>query len=175
MGPSDAAAWVAIAVTLGIAIVSWHRGNRADQHATQALELAEAAEDRARRLEAAQFERADVRWEIDWPTRHELRASNVGLDHAFDVELVIDPIEDTPGRRRIVPAERVAPTEHISTELGSLVAAGLSNARRARARRDQRSLVIEVRVRVTWRTESGQPGLQTWDRFRLADYFDPDD
>lgn len=60
MDATQAAAWVTIAVTLGIAIVGWHRGNRADYHAREALELARSAETRAARLERLTVERRDV-------------------------------------------------------------------------------------------------------------------
>lgn len=176
----DAAAGVALgslAVSLGTAIVGWNQVHRAERQAAEAnatarhaLDLAEAAEARAQRLENAKFERGDVRWESDWSKDdHTLTVRNVGLDVAHDVELVVDPKYDMAGPRRHVNAETVEPAGSLGINLADEVAAGTSPE--ARARLGGYDVVLAIDVRVTWRSEAGTPGAQTWDSLVLDTFY----
>jgi len=166
-------AWIAIIVTLGIAIVGWARANRADTRATRALELAEAAEARAHRLESAQFERGDVQWEVDWDEAGKtLTARSVGLDTAHNVEMIVDPLLDMPGRRQSVSAALVKPTGSIGLDLGTPIAAATSHAARARARHAGREINLSVRAKVTWCTAAGQAGVAQWDEISLMNIYE---
>lgn len=154
MDATEAAAWVAIAVTLGVAVVGWHRGNRAEQHAAEALDLARSAEARADRLERLAVERRDVTW-----ARHDVRGeagwvayTNVGSDTAYDVRLLVDP----QGRaRREVSADEVAPTERISLQMADFAL----GARRLMMELIEQNIYttgsVQCRVRIVWRSASG--------------------
>lgn len=170
-----AVAWVGIIITLGIAIVGWSRANRAERHAVgaddraaRALELAESAEARAQRLEAAQFERAEIRWEPYWSENDRVLAvRNVGVDAAHQVELVVDPLRDTPGLRKQTSEAIVKPTGFIGIDLSRTVGAATSSAAKARARRKGAEINLAVRVQLTWRTETGAVGADRWDEIDL--------
>lgn len=144
MEPGVAAAWVAIVVTLGIAIVGWSRANRANGEASRATELAERsataaersasearraneltreANERAARAEARAITRSDVRWDTrvdgsNWVL------TNTGLDDAADVVVILRTGE-APSYQRIEVGE--------VTSLGSATVVDIADLRRDKA------------------------------------------
>lgn len=156
MTPEAGIALVALVATVGVAVVTWHRANRADRHADQALELARAAEHRADRLERRQLERRDVTWIKRDTERATVSFVNAGADTAYDVDLIVDsPNDDFPRRSqrhgRVEPAGRIGMRLHAE----------------ATARRETQELPVgighspmaplRVRVRITWMSELGAP------------------
>jgi hypothetical protein len=173
-----------IITTLGIAVVGWmhavRAGRRADrandiageanEHAARAIGLAESAEARADRLERAQRERRDVRWEQRWVEETcTLAFRNIGLDTAYDVELVVDPIDETQGHRQVTALPQVAPTEPIGIRLETLMRERLQWRRSpaARARLGSEPQPSMARALLTWRSEHGTPAVLRVDIIQL--------
>jgi len=165
------ASWASIVVALGIAIVGWSYARRANagahlanEHATEALELAKSAESRADRLERIALERRDVTWERrkgGKGDRETLSFQNVGSDTAHDVVLIVDPQNGSP--RRTSSLHSVQPAGHIDIKLTDLATA-------ARRRMENAppgvflSPGFTVRARITWSSESGVPSTQEWEK-----------
>ena len=103
--------WVALVVTLLLALVANHiakqgvekneAGNElaresnalareGNSRAVRDSELGEKAEARAVVREAREAERHDVRWELDWQAKGVLEVRNVGQDPAHDVRAVVE-------------------------------------------------------------------------------------
>ncbi len=137
----------------------------ANEKAGRALELAEAAEERATRTERIAAERHDVHWVEEWiyePATLTFR--NVGTDSAHDVEVIVDVVES--GQRRMERHGTVGPNERAGIRLEVDVRA----ARLATASNPPNVIVsysTEFRARVTWRSDAGAHGTQEWESLRL--------
>jgi hypothetical protein len=153
-------------LALGAAIVNWNYARIANRHAAQALDLAKAADQRADRLENIARERRDVFWSANWnEDMKALTVRNVGTDTAYDVELVVDA--GVTDERYIARLDTVGPTE--------LIARDLTEAH-DKADSDWNASLnsgyiglpdMGVTARITWRSESGVPGIESFDDLNL--------
>lgn len=163
MTPDAGVALVALAVTVGVAVVTWHRANRADRHADQALELAHAAEARADRLERLQLERRDVRWVKRDAPRTTVSFLNAGSDPAYDVQLIVDSVAGL-FPRRTQPHGNVAPAEVITMNLQAEAQAELDADNATRATGSIVPRPATVRASITWQSALGVPASVEFDR-----------
>jgi hypothetical protein len=173
VSPEAGIALAALVVSLGVAIVGWTHARRSDTRvatanaiAAEALELAKSAEARANRLERIPLERRDVAWDQQWiENTCTLTFRNIGTDTAYDVELVVDPAEGGPRQSHRQPT--IAPTEPIGLCVEVLVREARQQGAVNYAEGVLFTPTADVRARITWRSESGVPGIQEWPELRL--------
>ncbi|MEP7738302.1 hypothetical protein ABKW28_11665 [Nocardioides sp. 31GB23] len=163
MTPEAGIALVALAVTVGVAVVTWHRANRADRHADQALEFAHAAEARADRLERLQLERRDVRWVQRDAPRTTISFLNAGSDPAYDVQLIVDSVTGL-FPRRTQSHGNVAPAEVITMNLQAEAQAELDALNASRVAGSVLPRPVTVQASVTWQSALGVPASYEFDR-----------
>ena len=167
MDASAAVGWIGIVTTLGIAVVSWSRANRADSRATRALELAESAEARADRLERRETERRDVAWDQRFiADAGTLSFRNVGTDTAYDVELHVDSADETarfPRQSARLPS--VGPTEPIGVNLTVVLREAKTGGWMTTVIDETRH--VTVHARLAWRSAEGTPDSREWTALTL--------
>lgn len=159
------AAFLAILVTLGVAIVGWNHAVRAgrlakkaDTRADEAHALAKAAEERADRLEQISVERRDVAWKVlDTDDEALISVKNLGTDTAHAVTLAVDFEEEVP--RQTVTAVTVEPTGTIDMNLAAAVSDEIDRQTELFNRRDSFVSVpgVSARIRIAWQSELGVP------------------
>lgn len=164
MTPEAGATLVGVVVTLGIALVGWAKAHGADQHAAEAIRLAQSAENRADRLERVQIERRDVKWVHRVVKKGDvLSFENAGSDAACNVELVVDSTDGEFPRKHqefgdIPAAGRIG--MHLTSEVRAKEQQQVADA----AANIWGPVNTAVRVRITWRSPLGVPGIQEFER-----------
>jgi hypothetical protein len=163
--------WVAILVSLGVAVVGWARARRANEGASEAnriaadaLNLARSAEERADRLERLALESRDVQWtEREMEGRFGVSFQHTGSDTAHEVRMLVEPVAGGWDRREEIFRD-VEPTGRIGmdlTDIARQTAEGWEPDGSGGLLRKPNALpggwVPTVRVRITWRSAEGAP------------------
>jgi hypothetical protein len=160
--------WAGIIVAGAIGAWGIWQAGKANDHAAasakasaDAVDLARNADNRADRLERAQFERSDVDWALSWISDVDtVSVRNVGTDTAHDVELVVDIGEAKV--RRETKLSPIAPQQPIGARLIEF-----ANQAREDFKKMPSTYIglpsLQMTVRLTWKSEAGVPGIRTWE------------
>ncbi|MDX6307186.1 MAG: hypothetical protein QOI06_232 [Nocardioidaceae bacterium] len=166
----DAGLWVAIAAVIiaaaGLipAFIAIRHAGQAVEEAREANTIAEAADQRGRRLYDIQLERSDVEWtQIFDEASNSWVIENVGQDTAHDVQITLDIDQ----QRMTQDRDAVAPREPIRFDLTQPA----HIARVASQETFERGIssgiafisvpTLHIRQRISWRSEGGRPFLDT--------------